>query len=171
MRKIFLLLYYGMIQHLPSSFFPMGSIFNRIRTLCLRRLIKIGNNTKIQSSVYIGNGIGIEIGNNCQINENVKLDNVFISDYVMIAPGVTILGKMHNYSDMLKPMVLQGETAVDQTIIESNVWIATNAIIMPGLKISSGCIIGAGAVLTKNTIPNGIYVGVPAKFIKFRNEV
>src|SRR5690606_23357067 len=112
-------------------------------------IIVIGKNNKIQPSVYIGNGQNIRIGNNCQINERVKLDNVFISDYVMIASGVSILGKMHEFRDIKTPMILQGEKEVLQSTIEEDVWIGTNVIIMPGLKIRRGTIIGAGSVLTK----------------------
>lgn len=39
---------------------------------------------------------------------------------------------------------------------------------MPGVEIAKGCIIGAGAVVTKNTKPYGIYGGVPAKRMKER---
>ena len=169
MKKIYLILYYLIFQHLPSSFFPVGKIFNSLRIFCLRKFFPIGENSKIQSLVYIGNGNNIKIGHHCQINERVRLDNVEISDYVMIAPGVTILGKMHDFSTLQKPMVLQGEKEVKQTLIEGDVWIGTNAVIMPGLKIAKGCIIGAGCILTKDTEPFGVYGGVPGKLIKYRS--
>jgi|SRR5690554_1422101 len=171
MSKLALLIYYLIAQHLPSSFFPLGKIYNSFRIFCLKKILLIGKNTKVQSSVYIGNGQNIRIGDFCQINERVKLDNVYISDYVMIAPGVTVLGKMHEYRNLKVPMINQGQTECKQTIIENNVWIGTNAIIMPGLRIASGSIIGAGAVLTKDTKKDGIYGGIPAKLLKFRNEL
>ena len=43
--------------------------------------------------------------------------------------------------------------------------IGTNAIILPYLTIAPHSIVDAGAVVTKNTEPNGIYTGVPAKKI------
>lgn len=167
-NKFFLFLYYFFAKNLPSSYFPFGKLFNVFRIALLRQVIRIGNGSKVQKGVYIGNGKDIEIGSFCRINENVKLDNVAIGDYVMIAPGVSILGKMHETIDLNIPMSLQGEREVEQTIIFDNVWIGTNAIIMPGLKIASGCIIAAGAVLTKDTKKNGVYAGVPAKLIKER---
>ena len=42
------------------------------------------------------------------------------------------------------------------------------AIILPGLKIADGSVIGAGAVLTRDTEPFKIYAGNPAKYIKDR---
>ena len=168
-KKVSLIFYYFLFQHLPSSFFPFGRLYNALRVKCLKKVLDIGSKNKIQPSVYIGNGSNINIGNYCQINERVKLDNVSIGDYVMIAPGVTILGKMHDFQDINEPMVLQGEKEVNQTIIETDVWIGTNAVIMPGLKIAKGTIVGAGCVLTKDTEPFGVYGGVPGKLIKYRS--
>ncbi|MBN1159473.1 MAG: acyltransferase, partial [Bacteroidales bacterium] len=76
--------------------------------------------------------------------------------------------KMHGFDDVEIPMNLQPKKKEDPTIIEDNVWIGTRVIIMPGHRISTGCIIGAGAVVTKDTFRNGIYAGVPAKLIKYR---
>ncbi len=166
--KLFLFLYYSLAKNLPSSYFPFGIFFNKLRIFFLRRVLPIGKFTKIQKNVYVGGGEDIVIGDYCQINENVKLDNVKFGNYVMIAPGVTILGKMHETKELDTPMVFQGEKEVGQTTISDNVWIGTNAIIMPGLKIASGCIIAAGAVLTKDTQINGVYAGIPAKLIKER---
>jgi len=39
---------------------------------------------------------------------------------------------------------------------------------MSGVKIADGCVIGAGAIVTKNTEPCTIYAGVPAKKISAR---
>jgi len=169
MKKLYLIIYYIFIKQLPSSFYPLGGCFNYIRIIILKKVIRdFGIKNKIQKGVYFGNGQDISIGSNCQINENVKLDNVVIGNYVMIAPGVTILGKMHNFSSIETPMILQGEKKVLPTIIEDDTWIGTNAIIMPGITISKGSIIGAGSVVTKNTNQFGIYAGVPAKLIKYR---
>jgi maltose O-acetyltransferase len=168
MAKIILVLYYIILSKLPSSYFPLGKFFNACRIACLRKIIKIGKGNFVEKGVYVGNGNQIEIGDNCQINENVKLDNVAIGNYVMIAPGVTILGKMHEFQDRNVPMVLQGERETQRTIIEDDVWLATNAIIMPGVRIRKGCIIAAGAVVSKDTEEFAIYGGIPAKLIKYR---
>lgn len=54
------------------------------------------------------------------------------------------------------------------TTIGSDVWIGTRAVIRDGVTVGHGCVIGAGAVVTKDTEPYGIYVGVPAKLTRFR---
>ena len=50
--------------------------------------------------------------------------------------------------------------------IGNNVFIGTNAVIREGVKIVDNCIIGAGAVVLKDIIESGTYVGLPAKKIK-----
>lgn len=74
---------------------------------------------------------------------------------------------MHNYIDATALIKDQGFTEKD-IIIGDDVWIGYGAQIMPGVNISDGCVIAAGAVVTKNTEPYGIYGGIPAKKIKHR---
>lgn len=170
MKKIiFLFIYYLIAKNLPNYSFPGGKFYNWFRIKCLKNIIKIGNKCRIMKNVYIGNGNDIEIGDNCRINENVRLDNVQIGNGVLIARDSIVLGKMHEFSDIKSYIVEQGGKRVEPTIIEDDVWFGIRVIIMPGLKLSKGSIIGAGAVVTKNTQPNGIYGGIPAKLIRKRD--
>jgi maltose O-acetyltransferase len=41
-------------------------------------------------------------------------------------------------------------------------WIGVRATILPGVAVAGGCVIAAGAVLAEDTLPNGLYGGVPA---------
>ena len=52
-----------------------------------------------------------------------------------------------------------------KTKIEDNVLIGSNSTIFP-VKISRGCIIGAGSVVTKNLLKKGVYIGNPARLLK-----
>lgn len=54
------------------------------------------------------------------------------------------------------------------TIIGNDVWIGADATIMAGVKIGTGSVIGASAVVTKDVEPYTIVAGVPAKPIKRR---
>lgn len=171
MKKIWLILYYLIASKLPNSFFPLGDFFNFIRIFILKRIISIGSNCKIQPHVYVGSGKGIKIGSNCQINENVRLFDVEIGDYVMIAPNVNILGGyVHNYSKIDTPMVMQNKLYKGKIIIDDDVWIGINSILLPGIKIGKGSIIAAGSVVTKNVEPYVIVGGNPCKTIKKRYE-
>lgn len=168
MKKIKLLLYYSIFTNLPNSFVPLGSLFNKLRVFALRGIISIGRNVKIQPKVYVGVGNDISIGNGSEINERVRLSNVSIGDNVMIARECVILGNVHSHDEKDVPMSQQKRERAPKAVIENDVWLGLRVIIMPGVKISQGCIIAAGAVVTKNTEPYSIYGGVPAKLIKRR---
>lgn len=53
-------------------------------------------------------------------------------------------------------------------IIEDDVWCGANVTILKGVRIGKGCIVAAGAVVTKSFPPYSIIGGVPAKLIKKR---
>jgi len=58
----------------------------------------------------------------------------------------------------------------DDTVVKNDVWLGDEAMILGGSTIENGCIIGARALLPMNfkSEPYGVYVGSPAKLIKFR---
>lgn len=168
MKKIKLIFYYLFFSKLPNSWWPGGKLFNSLRVKFVKGILPVGKNTKIQRSVYIGSGNNIVIGNNCQINELVRLDNVTIGNNVMIARECILLGKMHETANIDIPMNEQGVKEVKRTIIEDDVWLGLRVIVMPGVHIRKGTIIAAGAVVTKDTEEYGVYGGVPAKLLKLR---
>ncbi|WP_051440310.1 MULTISPECIES: CatB-related O-acetyltransferase [unclassified Pseudoalteromonas] len=53
-------------------------------------------------------------------------------------------------------------------VIEEDVWIGSNSVILPNLTLGRGCVVGAGAVVTKSIPRYAIAVGNPAKVIKYR---
>jgi acetyltransferase-like isoleucine patch superfamily enzyme len=57
---------------------------------------------------------------------------------------------------------------VPKTIVGNDVWIGARVVVLGGVKISSGAIVGAGAVVTKDVSPFEVVAGVPAKLIRLR---
>jgi acetyltransferase-like isoleucine patch superfamily enzyme len=168
-KKLKLIIYYAVIARLPHSryFEPI----NRIRLFWVCRVLKImkyNRNSRFQNNIYIGHGDHVSIGDECQINGNVFIQGGRIGNYVMIAPDVAILSLVHHVSSTAIPMIRQGRRKHVDPIIEDDVWIGTRVVILPGIRIARGCIIGAGAVVTRDTQPYGIYGGVPAKLIRKR---
>jgi acetyltransferase-like isoleucine patch superfamily enzyme len=93
------------------------------------------------------------------------MNGIEFGDNVYIAAGVKIISANHDFNDYSK------HTKAKPIIIGNNVWIGANAIILPEVTIADGCIIGAGAVVTKSfTEKNCIIAGNPAKIIKRKNE-
>ena len=63
----------------------------------------------------------------------------------------------------------QREWTLD-TKIGNDVWIGDNAVILRGVSVSTGVIVGAGSVVTKNVDPYMIVAGNPARVIRPRFE-
>lgn len=55
-----------------------------------------------------------------------------------------------------------------RTTLEADVWVGSNAIIMSGIILHTGCVVGAGAVVTRDVPPYAIVAGVPARVIRYR---
>nr|WP_231134366.1 DapH/DapD/GlmU-related protein [Motilibacter deserti] len=53
-------------------------------------------------------------------------------------------------------------------VIEDDVWIGANVVILPGRTISTGSIVGAGSVVTKDVPPRTVVAGNPAVVVKNR---
>lgn len=170
--KLKIAVYYTVISKLPHSNF--SNTFNKVRVWYLEKVLKIlkpDSRNKFQNNIYISNGRDITIGACCQINESVFIQSAKIGDFVMIAPHVAILSATHNTANCSIPMILQGATPNTPPIIENDVWIGRNAVIMPGVRIGTGSIVGAGAIVTKNVAPYTVVGGVPAREIKKRNQL
>ena len=138
------------------------------RRFWLKRIVTyVGTNVNVEKGakftplLQIGNNSGLGI--NCEIYGPVT-----IGDNVMMGPEVVFYTTRHNYSRTDIPMNLQGIENGIPIVIGNDVWIGRRAIILPGVTIGDGCIIGAGAVVTKSFPPYSVIGGVPAKIVKNR---
>ena len=133
-----------------------------------------GDNVAIYTGVYFFNPENMKLGNNisfhpmCYIEAGkTKEDGLQIDNDVSIAHGVTIMSTTHQYEQHDVP--IKDLPTITKTIhICENVWIGAKATILCGVTIEKGCVIGANAVVTKNTNSETIYAGVPARVIRER---
>ena len=51
-------------------------------------------------------------------------------------------------------------------VVEEGCFFGVNSTIRDNIKIAENCVIGAGAIKTKNTIKDGIYYGPQANILK-----
>lgn len=103
------------------------------------------------------------------------LDKLKIGKYCCFASGIIfMMGGNHNHNPNwitvypFKDKLLDSYKPKGDTIIGNDVWIGTEAIIMPGVKIGDGAIIASRSVVTKDVTPYTIVGGNPAKHIKER---
>ncbi|MDW3211687.1 MAG: acyltransferase [Reichenbachiella sp.] len=108
----------------------------------IQKRVKIGKRTKIQSHSFICELV--TIGMDCFIGHGV----CFIND--LFSKGRPAGGDQSLWKE---------------TMVGNRVSIGSNATILP-VNICDDVVIGAGAVVTKNIIVPGIYVGNPARLLK-----
>ncbi len=111
------------------------------------------------SRLTIGRGTGIACS--CQLNAGGELH---IGEDVLIGPGTMIWTQNHVYRSGDSPIRFQGTERAKVTI-EDDVWIGAGAIIVPGVTVSQGTVVAAGAVVTKTTEPYSVVAGSPAREI------
>ena len=131
------------------------------------RKFSIGNYSVVESFACINNAVGdVEIGDYTRIGlHNTIIGPVKIGSHVNLAQGITVTALNHNFSDAGKRIDEQG-VSTNPVTIEDDVWIGTNAVILPGITIGTHSVIAAGAVVTKDVPPHSLVAGVPAKVIK-----
>jgi maltose O-acetyltransferase len=170
-RALALFAYYALAAKLPDLAFPGGRVFNAVRCALLRVILpRFGATNEIDGGVYIGDGSDVSIGSRCQINRGCRLNRVEIGDCVMIAPDVIVVGQLHGADRTDIPMVDQGRYTKEPTVVEDDVWLGARAVVMPGIRIGTGAIVGAGAVVTRDVAPYSVVGGVPARQLKTRDQ-
>ena len=143
----------------------VAKVFRRF--FAKRILASCGKNVNIERKAVFSPGVAIGdhsgIGINCEIYGSVS-----IGKNVMMGPEVIVYTRGHRHDRMDIPMIEQGDDEVKSVTIGNDVWIGRRVMIMPGVTIGNGCIIGAGAVVTKDVPGYCIAAGVPAKVVKIR---
>jgi acetyltransferase-like isoleucine patch superfamily enzyme len=115
---------------------------------------KIGRNCKIESFVYIEEGV--TVGDNCKVKPHVYIPTgVTIEDDVFIGPNVTFTNDKYPH--------VKGDWTLLKTVVGRGAAIGANSIILPGIRIGSNAMIGAGAVVTSNVPEGAVVYGNPAR--------
>ena len=127
--------------------------------------VKIDTNSRI---VAARDGI-IKIDENSVIGPFTIINgggNVMIGKKVIFAKNISINANDHKHKKY-DNICDQGFIYAD-VIIEDDVWLGANVCVNKGVTIKKGSIVGANAVVTKDTDPYSIYVGIPSKKISER---
>jgi acetyltransferase-like isoleucine patch superfamily enzyme len=137
--------------------------------------VTIGKNCFISHYTHLRKGVkigdGSQIRNNCLIEpytvfgKNVMMRNhcstaqgQIISDNCYIGPHVSFTN-----ANVVRSMTGEKMPIDDPPYLEENVTVFTHAVILSGVRLAKGCVIGAGAVVTKDTEAGETYMGVPAR--------
>ena len=91
-------------------------------------------------------------------------EQITIGDCVLFGHDCMVLTGSHDYYQYgMDRLLAQQHKPVK---IGDGAWIASRAIILPGVSIGENAVIGAGSVVTQNVPPYQVWHGVPAKYSK-----
>ena len=173
--------------------------FFLLRRLRKRRVILLKGcsfaSTEFESPNFAGYGTCItrsEVGKYSYLGNNCNFDQVKIGRFCSIGDNVQVIAAQHPSTGFVSTSPVfydrhsnvgsftSGQQLFDnyryvsgtsyKVVIGNDVWIGSNSLIIGGVKIGTGAIIAASAVVTKDVEPFSIVGGVPAKFIKYRFE-
>lgn len=115
---------------------------------------KIGKSCKIESFVYIEEGVSI--GDSCKIKPHVYIPTgVTIGNDVFIGPHVTFTNDKYPRC--------KGEWKLLRTVVKEGASIGASSVILPGVIIGKYAMIGAGSVVTSNVQDRRVVCGNPAR--------
>lgn len=115
----------------------------------------IGNNCNINCNVFIENDV--ILGNNITVKPGVQLwDGITIEDNVFIGPNCT-------FTNDLYPRSKDYSIPTQKILIREGASIGANSTILAGITIGRYAMIGAGAVLTKDVSDFELWYGNPAQ--------
>lgn len=124
-----------------------------------------GESVRMQPPFYCDYGSNIELGERVFFNfDCVVLDvcPVRIGSFSLFGPAVQIYTPLHPFNAELR----RGEEFGKPVEIGSDVWVGGGAIILPGVRVGSRAVIGAGSVVTRD-VPDGVFAaGNPCRVIR-----
>lgn len=139
-----------------------------LRTKMLKEMFaEIGENCYIEPPLRANwAGRHCHFGKGVYANFNLTLvddTHIYVGDYTMIGPNVTIATAGHPVLPELREKAYQYNAPVH---IGKNVWIGAGVVIIPGITIGDNSVIGAGSVVTRDIPANVVAVGDPCRVLR-----
>jgi putative colanic acid biosynthesis acetyltransferase WcaF len=140
-------------------------ISSTLRVWALRQFgARIGANVIMRPRVRVKFPWNLEIGDNCWIGEGVWMHNqdlVTIEDNAVVSQEAFITTGSH---DVYRSMDL----VVRPVVIRRGAWVTTRCIVLQGAEIGQNTVVTPGSVVRGPLLPDRIYGGNPAAFIRER---
>lgn len=156
--------------------------------------VTIGDYCKIMKGTRLGDNVtimdyvklmpGTKIGDNCKLDDYVNTsgyvdigNNVRIKRCSMIGQAVKLeddvwVGSCVSTTRIKYPKAVgkKEEKYEEWITVKKGAVIGSRALLLAGVTIGEGASIGAGALVTKDCEPWGVYVGHPATLRRYRDK-
>jgi putative colanic acid biosynthesis acetyltransferase WcaF len=143
-------------------------ISSALRAWALRLFgARVGTNVILRPRIRVKFPWNLRIGDNCWIGEGVWIHNqglVTIEDDTVVSQETFITTGSH---DIYRSMDL----VIKPVIIRRGAWLTTRCIVLQGVEVGQNTVVTPGSVVHKSLLPDGVYGGNPAAFIRDRWKV
>jgi maltose O-acetyltransferase len=143
----------------PSRFFYARRLLLRVAGISVNRDVKFCGRGWIygRGELVIGGDTWLSPGVITHTHIDVQ---ILIGERCDIGPGVEFIPGSHKIGNGSRRA---GSGTAKPITIGNGCWIGANSIILGGVYIGEGCIVAAGAVVTRDIPPNSLVAGVPAR--------
>ncbi len=126
----------------------------------------VGDETRIGPYVEIQRGA--VVGSRCKIQSHTFIcDGVTIEDEVFVGHGVVFVNdKRPAATNARGELQTAADWSLERTVVERRASIGSGAIVLGGVRIGTGALVGAGAVVAHDVEPGAVVAGVPARVLK-----
>ena len=157
-------LYLGLPFHVSVG---GGLNFGKGSAITFGKNVKLGN-----SNTLTARGGRTVLGDSFNSNDGVILNadvggDLTFGENCLVGPGCIFRTTNHIIQNPNIPIRDQGHKIGDNSI-GNDVWSGARVVILQGVSIGNGCVVGAGAVVTKSFDDFTILAGVPASPIGSR---
>lgn len=136
-----------------------------------RDILAQAHGARIAPGTLINNPSHFRLGNNSYINGGTfttgSNSTITIGDDCLVSYAVFMRTTTHNYMERSLPINRQGHSEAS-IVVEDDVWVGYGAMIAGGVTLHKGCVVGMGAVVTKDVPEYAVVAGCPARKIKER---
>jgi acetyltransferase-like isoleucine patch superfamily enzyme len=131
--------------------------------------VLIREQNEIGDDVSIGSGGNVEhhvrIGNRVRLHSNVFVPELSVlEDDCWLGPNVVVTNARYPATPTTKEQLVG-------VYIEKRAKIGANTTILPGVRIGTDALVGAGAVVTVDVPPGAVVAGNPARIIKYISQI
>jgi maltose O-acetyltransferase len=124
--------------------------------------LRVGDALIFSGSLF--RSTAVSIGDGTFVNFRCIFDGpVTLGRNAAIGPNVTFAVGDH---ELGPASGRAGAHTLRPIVIGDGAWVGAHVVVLGGVTIAAGCVIGAGAVVTRSTDPDGVYMGVPARRVR-----
>ena len=121
----------------------------------------VGKGAYVDAGVVIGNRAKLQ--NGCSVYRGTRL-----GDGVFIGPGAVLTND--RYPRAVGPdgtLKTENDWQVEGVLVEDGVSVGAMVVVVAGVRLGAWCMIGSGAVVTRDVPPHGLAYGNPARLAGF----